>query len=111
MLSFKAGVRAEFEKILSADLAKTSDTATLAKLIAAAIGEEDPSQYAAEVHEVTQGLKGELANLLRGGLELKVNPDIRAGFRLAAKDGSGYFDCSDEELMQMLLPFFSDFEI
>ena len=69
------------------------------------------SQYAAEVHEVTQGLKGELAGLLRGGLELKVNPDIRAGFRLAAKDGSGYFDCSDEELMQMLLPFFSDFEI
>ena len=111
MLSFKAGVRAEFEKILSADLAKTADTATLAKLIAAAIGEEDPSQYAAEVHEVTQGLKGELAKLLRGGLELKVNPDIRAGFRLAAKDGSGYFDCSDEELMQMLLPFFSDFEI
>ena len=33
------------------------------------------------------------------------------GFRLAAKDGSGYFDCSDEEIAQMLMPFFRDMRL
>lgn len=111
MLSFKDSVRAEFENLLSADLKKTVDTAVLAKLIAAALGGEDPAQYTAEVHEVSEGLKGELAAKIRAGLEIRVNREVGFGFRLAAKDGSGYFDCSDEELLQMLLPFFSGLEI
>ena len=35
---------------------------------------------------------------------------VRAGFRLAAKDGSGYFDCSDDEIMQMLMPYFRNLD-
>ena len=33
-----------------------------------------------------------------------------AGFRLAAKDGSGYFDCSDDEILQMLMPYFRNLD-
>ena len=33
------------------------------------------------------------------------------GFRLAAKDGSGYFDCSDQEIAEMLMPFFRDMHL
>lgn len=111
MLSFKNSVRDEFERILSADISKSMNAALLAKLILAAVSGEDLARYTAEVSEVTDALRGELAEKIRGGLEIKSNPNVRAGFRLAAKDGSGYFDCTDEAIMQMLLPFFSDLVI
>ena len=111
MLSFRDSVRGEFEKLLSADAAKTVQGETLAKLIKAALAEEDPAAYSAEVAEVTDGLKSELAEQVRRGMEIKLSPSVRTGFRLAAKDGSGYFDCSDEEITKMLMPFFPELSI
>ncbi len=111
LLSFEASVQGEFKKILAADVAKTVKGETLAKLIAAALGDEDPAAYTAEVAEVTEGLKGELAQKVRDGLEIKAVPGVKAGFRLAAKDGSGFFDCSAEELARMLEPFFAGLQI
>lgn len=111
VLSFRDTVQAEFEKILAADTAKTVQGETLAKLITAALGEENPADYAAEVAEVSDGLKGELAAAIKAGLELRVTKSVRAGFRLRAKDGSGYFDCSDEEITKMLLAFYSGLAI
>ena len=108
MLSFKDAVQAEFEKILAADVNKTVKDETLAKLIRAALNEENPTDYAAEVAEVSEGLKGELAQEIQKGLEIRITSGVRSGFRLAAKDGSGYFDCSDEEITKMLLPFFPE---
>lgn len=111
VLSFKEAVKGEFSKILAADVNKTVSGDTLAKLIIAAIGEEDPSKYAAEVSEVTEGLKGELAGKVKAGLEIRPSASVRAGFRLAMKDGSGYFDCTEEEITSMLMPFFSELNI
>ena len=53
----------------------------------------------------------ELARELQNGLEIRPSKKVGAGFRLAAKDGSGYFDCSDEEIAQMLMPFFRDMRL
>lgn len=111
MLSFKTQVQAEFEKILAAEAGKALQGETLAKLIAAALSGEDPAGYTAEVAEVTEGLKTTLAKELRGGLTIQPTPGVRAGFRLAARDGSGYFDCSDEEITAMLAPFFPDMSL
>lgn len=111
MLSFKNSVRAEFDKLLAAETTKALSPAVLAKLIGAALAGEDPAHYTAEVGEVTQALKGELAEQIRGGLSIRANPNVKAGFRLAAKDGSGYFDCSDEAIAEMLAPFFTEFVI
>ena len=105
VLSFKKSVQSEFEKLLAADVSKTMNTETLAKLILAAMDDEDPAKYVAEVSEVTEGLKSELAE------QIKASPDVHVGFRLAQKDGSGYFDCSDEEITQMLMPFFPDLSL
>ncbi len=110
-LSFKDSVKAEFEKILAADVAKTVQGPALAKLIGAVLADENPADYTAEVAEITEGLKSELAAKVKEGLELRVSKNVRAGFRLAAKDGSGYFDCTDEEIMKMLMPFFSEINI
>lgn len=111
MLYFKKSVQTEFERILEADIARTVNTEVLARLITAAINDENPADYSAEVAEVTEGLKGELAQKLKDGLEIKASPNVRVGFRLAAKDGSGYFDCSDRELEKMLAPFFPQLTI
>ena len=83
----------------------------LAALITAALQGGDASAYAAEVASVTDALKSELAGELKAGLELRLSKKVRTGFRLCAKDGSGYIDCSDEELAEQLAPFFRELRI
>ena len=111
MLFFKDSVQTEFERLLEANIEKTVNGQTLARLIIAAINDENPSDYTAEVSEITEGLKGELAKKISEGLEIRPNPHLRVGFRLTSKDGSGYFDCSDEELEKILAPFFPELTI
>lgn len=111
VLAFRQEIQKEFEKILSADVDKALDPHTLATLIRAALQGEDASAYTAEIGEVTDGIRQELAQELQNGLEIRPSKKVGAGFRLAAKDGSGYFDCSDEEIAQMLMPFFRDMRL
>ncbi len=110
MLAFKNEVQAEFEKILSAKIKNNLSDAALGKLIQAVVVDEDVQNYSVEVAEVSDSLKAELAEEIKNGLEIKPTKSVRAGFRLAAKDGSGYFDCSDEEIMQMLMPYFRNLD-
>ncbi len=108
VLAFSQEIQKEFEKLLSADIGKALDDKALAALIRAALQGEDPAAYAAELAQVTDGIRAELAEELKAGLEIRPSKKVGAGFRLAAKDGSGYFDCSQEEIAQMLTPFFRD---
>lgn len=111
MLAFKTEVQAEYEKILKNDVNKALSGEALGKLIRAAVTGEDISKYSAEVAEVTDALKGELAQEIKDGLEIKPTKGVKAGFRLAAKDGSGYFDCSDAEIAEMIMPYFRNLDI
>ena len=111
VLAFRQEVQQEFEKILAADVGKALDQQTLARLIQAAVQGEDVSGYAVEVGQVTDGIRQQLAQELKNGLELRPSKKVGAGFRLAAKDGSGYFDCSDQEIAEMLMPFFRDMHL
>jgi len=108
MLAFKTEVQGEFEKILANDVKKSLNEKAITTLISAALKDEDVSAYAAELAEVSETVKSELANAVKNGLEIRPSKSVRSGFRLAAKDGSGYFDCSDEEITEMLMPFFRD---
>lgn len=110
MLAFKNEVQAEFEKILSAKIKNNLSDTALGKLIQAVVADEDVQNYSVEVAEVSDLLKAELAEEIKNGLEIKPTRSVRAGFRLAARDGSGYFDCSDEEIMQMLMPYFRNLD-
>ena len=111
VLAFRQEVGAELTKLLAQDTHKALDDKALAALIAAALRGEDASAYAAEVSSVTDALKSALADELRAGLDLRLSKKVRAGFRLCAKDGSGYIDCSDEELAAQLAPFFRELHI
>ena len=66
------------------------------------------SSVYAQISTETDAIRQELAQELKNGLEIRPSKKVGAGFRLAAKDGSGYFDCSDEEIAEMLMPFFRD---
>ena len=106
MLAFKAQVKQEFEKLLRADVKKAMDPQALVTLISAALAGEDPSRYTAEIAEADAALASEMAEKIRGGLTICPTRHVQAGFRLGAKDGSGYFDCSDDAVMKMLMPYF-----
>lgn len=111
VLAFRQEVQKEFEKLLAADVGKALDQQALAKLIQAALQGEDVSAYTVEVGQVTDGIRQELAQELKAGLEIRPSKKVGAGFRLAAKDGSGYFDCSEQEIADMLMPFFRDMRL
>lgn len=110
-LAFEKEVQARFEKILAAQVENTLQDQALVKLICAALQGENPADYTLEVKKVTESLKSGLAQQIRDGLEIRPSAKVRSGFRLAVKDGSGYFDCSTEEISQMLMPFFRDIHI
>ena len=110
VLAFKSEIQGEFEKILASDIRKEFSGESLGKLIRAAIAGEDLSAYAAEVSDVSDALKTELAEEIKNGLEIRPTKNVQQGFRLAAKDGSGYFDCSDEGIMEMLMPYFRNLD-
>ena len=110
VLAFKTEIQNEFEKILAADIRKELSGEGLGKLIRAALAGEDISKYAAEVSEVSDALKAELAGEIRNGLEIRPTKGVQQGFRLAAKDGSGFFDVTDEGIMEMLMPHFRNLE-
>ena len=110
VLAFKAEIQQEFEKILAADIRKEVQKDSLGKLIKAAVAGEDVSLYAAEVGEVTMAMKAELAREIKNGLEVRASKNVKYGFRLAEKDGSGYFDCSDDAIMEMLMPYFRNLD-
>lgn len=111
VLAFRQEINAELTKLLTQNTQKAIDDKTLASIITAAVQGEDASAYVAEVANVTDALKGELADMLSAGLELRPSKKLHTGFRLCAKDGSGYIDCSDEELTELLAPFFRDMHL
>ena len=111
VLAFRQEIDGELTRLLTQDTRRALDDKTLASLISAALKGEDVSAYAAEVASVTDALKSELAGEIKAGLELRLSKKVHTGFRLCAKDGSGYIDCSDEELSQQLAPFFRELHI
>ena len=111
VLAFEQEIRAQFEKILAAKVEKSLDDQALVTLICAALQGENAADYTVEVNEVTDALKADLAKQISEGLTICPSAKVRCGFRLAAKDGSGYFDCSAEEISRMLMPFFRDIHV
>lgn len=110
VLAFKTEIQSEFEKILASDIRKELTGDGLGKLIRAAVTGENVADYAAEVSEVSEALKQELAEEIKNGLEIRPSKSVQQGFRLAAKDGSGFFDCSDDGIMEMLMPYFRELD-
>ncbi|MCR5760967.1 MAG: hypothetical protein K6F82_03065 [Sphaerochaetaceae bacterium] len=111
LLSFKKEVENQFKKILANETSKVLKSDALAALIKAAIQGEDVSELKLEISEADAAVKASLAEEVKKGLKICPVKDIEAGFRVADKDGSGFFDCTDEEIAAILAPFFSQLNI
>ncbi len=111
VLSFKSEIEKQYQRILTQNVKNALDDKALSSMIKAAISDRDVSELTAEVSEVSETLKSQLAEEIKNGLEIKPVKNIDAGFRIAAKDGSGFFDCTDDEIAKMLMPFFGDMNI
>lgn len=112
MLSLKKEVQETYGQLLKKSVSKAvSDEKLLAQLIVAAVEGQDASKYTAEIAKVSDKLNSELSDLLKKGLVLKPVRDLEAGFRLVSNDGSGYLDCSDEELSSIVAHFMGDINI
>jgi V/A-type H+-transporting ATPase subunit E len=57
---------------------------------------------ASDLKKIEKELKGRLSEELKKGLELKPFPELQAGFRIAMKDGSAYFNFSDQGIAEIL---------
>ncbi|MDR0219958.1 MAG: hypothetical protein LBI54_00960 [Lachnospiraceae bacterium] len=60
-----------------------------------------------DLAKLDAAFRAELASLLKGGVELKGVKNLEAGFQIAEKDGTAYYDFSAETVAQMLSSYLS----
>lgn len=106
IIGFKQEIEAQFNKILTRESGKAMNGENLAKLIQCAVSGEDLTKVSVEIKEVTSALENILADEIEKGLEIKPSKTIKSGFRVVMKDGSGFVDCTEEEIARILSPFF-----
>ena len=110
VLSVKKDLEQMLERIMAEKVAKDLSEKSLASLIIAAIGGEDPAKYTVEIDEAKSAVKSVLAKQIEKGLEIRPVKGM-SGMKLVCKDGSGFFDFSDEEIAALLRPFLGDMKI
>ena len=110
VLSVKKELSKTLEGILADKVAKELSGESLAKLVIAAVGDEDPANYTVEVAEAKASLRSALAKQIEKGLEVHPVKGM-TGMVLKCKDGSGYFDFSDDEIAALLKPFLGEMKV
>ena len=60
-----------------------------------------------DLKKLDNAFKAKLAATLKGGVELKLDKNISCGFRVAEKDGSAFYDFSEEAVAQLLFAYLS----
>ncbi|MDR0600731.1 MAG: V-type ATP synthase subunit E [Treponema sp.] len=111
VLAFKAEIEALLGKIVSRETAKAygEDTlkAALPEILKAwasrgADASFDVLLSEGELGKLQSWFNDKLAAELKGGVELKSDRNLGAGFRIAAKDGSAYYDFSAGSVAELL---------
>jgi V/A-type H+-transporting ATPase subunit E len=110
VLAFKAEITALLEKIVARELAAsyTEDTlkATLPEILKAWAGKGgdtlDIIVSEADLKKLQDWFNDQLSVELKKGVELKSDRKLGAGFRIANKDGSAYYDFSAESVAELL---------
>ncbi len=113
-LSLKKALQEQLDRLLEQEIAQAFDSKALVDLIAKVIscGVADPAASVVELNEKTckalaSDIKVKLAGAIKAGLEICPVPGVAAGFRIADKDGSGFYDFSAEETAALMAPFLS----
>jgi V/A-type H+-transporting ATPase subunit E len=110
ILAFKTEIQAILDKLVAQELtAAYSDDALKAALpeILKGWASKGSDSLAlvlpeAQLKKLTAFFQEKLASELKKGLELKSDRNLGAGFRIANKDGSAYYDFSAESVAELL---------
>lgn len=112
VLTLKQAVQHEFSKIIEQEVSAALNGDLLKACILSVVRglAEDKSELTVLVDAKTlagveQGLRSELAAEFKKGLEIKPFPQLNAGFRVAMKDGSAYYDFSDKAIALLLAQY------
>jgi V/A-type H+-transporting ATPase subunit E len=113
-LSLRKAISAQLDSLLEEKAGTAFTGQSLVKLIKTVISLDltDSSTTELQVSEkefkaLAAELTKELGAEIKKGLEIKPVKGVNVGFRLAEKDGSGYFDFSDEATAKLMKPFLS----
>ncbi|MDR1587934.1 MAG: V-type ATP synthase subunit E [Treponema sp.] len=110
VLAFKTEIQAVLDKIVARELAVSYDDDTLKAVLPeiikgwAAAGADSLSLILPEARlkKLEAFFQEKLASELKKGLELKSDRNLAAGFRIANRDGSAYYDFSAESVAELL---------
>jgi len=111
------GLRARITEIFDAVIAEETGQAyspkvleeTIVSLIKAWNKKQVPDLQvllsSSDLKKIEKQLKSRLAAELKKGVELKPFPELQAGFRIAMKDGSAYYNFSDRGVAEILAEY------
>lgn len=113
ILGVRQGVVGIFDAMLARETREALSGPNLAEVIVALVkawpGKEIPSLQAllppADLEKLEKGLKSRLQEEMKKGFELKPLPALEAGFRIALKDGSAYYNFTDQGIAQILAEY------
>ncbi|MDR3131429.1 MAG: V-type ATP synthase subunit E [Treponema sp.] len=109
VLAFKTGIQAVLDRIVVRETASSLNDEVLKAVLpdilkgwAAGKDALNLILNEAQVRSLADYFNGKLAGELKAGLEVKPDRNLAAGFRIANKDGSAYYDFSAESVAELL---------
>jgi len=111
VLAFKGEIQALLDKLVVQGVSAAYDTDTLKKVLPELLKAWTAKSGAApldlllsekELAQLKTWSQGALASELQKGLTLKSDRNLGAGFKIANKDGSSYYDFSAESVAELL---------
>jgi V/A-type H+-transporting ATPase subunit E len=114
-LSLKKAITAELDAILETKIEKAFSGKELAELIISVVKSSMVDSTKEEIlvnqkqyEALARSLKADLGEEMRKGLVIRPVENVESGFRVADKDGSGFYDFSAEEIASLMKPFLGD---
>jgi V/A-type H+-transporting ATPase subunit E len=110
IITVKAEIESLFSKVLEAETGAVLDGSLLSEAVASAVAKLAVSDTSGldvlvpenKLKDLKAGLIAKLGTRMSAGLEIKPFKNLDAGFRIAKKDGTAFYDFSDKEIAAML---------
>jgi V/A-type H+-transporting ATPase subunit E len=109
VLTFKTEIQGILDKIIARETASSLNDDVLKALLPDILkgwaGGKDALDLIlseAQLNKLSSYFNDKLAAELKNGLEIKAGRNLTAGFRIASKDGSAYYDFSAESVAELL---------
>jgi V/A-type H+-transporting ATPase subunit E len=110
LISLRSEIVGMLDNLLKTETGKALRGESLKDAIVSVVRNWKPDQTgmmnivipAAEASALESSLRSALAEEMKKGMEIKPSPELKAGFRISAKNGEWFYDFTDEELSAVL---------